>query len=186
MGKPGHQDRVAQLLVGLVALFALANGGFMLWDPFGWYQAVGTVKFTGPPNQHFIRDIGLAYLTCGVLLAFSVLNLSTRWLAAFAGSLWLAVHGLLHVWEFMTGVCAPGIFWQDAPGVLGPPLLVWAALGILFAQQKISPAGVPKPLFMGAVEKMAPGEIELTRTLLSPSSMPTQVVRCFTAALAAP
>ena len=165
MGKPELPDRIAQLLVALVTIFALVNGGFMLWDPFGWYQAVATVKFTGPPNQHFIRDIGLAYLASGALLAFSLPNLAMRWLAAFAGSLWLGSHGLLHIWEFMTGVCAPGIFWQDAPGVLGPPLLVWAALGILFAQQKITPAGVPKALFLGAIEKMAPGESEYIREI---------------------
>lgn len=165
MGKPQLPDRIAQFLVGLVTLFALGNGGFMLWDPFGWYQVVETVKFTGPPNQHFIRDIGLAYAVCGLLLAYSLPNLAMRWLAAFAGSLWLALHGALHVWEFITGVCAPGIFWQDAPGVLGPPLLVWAALGILFTQQKISPAGVPKSLFLGAVEKMSPGESEYIREI---------------------
>lgn len=160
MGKPEALDRVAQLLVGLVALFGLLNGGFMLWDPFGWYQAIGTVKFTGPPNQHFIRDIGLAYLASGLMLAFALPNLSTRWLAAFAGSLWLGAHGFLHVWEVVTGVCAPGVFWQDAPGVLGPVLLVWSALGILAAKQAISPAGVPKSIFLSAVEKLAPGESE--------------------------
>lgn len=165
MGKPDKFDRLAQLVVALVTLFALFNGAFMLWDPFGWYQAVSTVKFTGPPNQHFIRDIGLAYLASGALLAFALPNLPTRWLGAFAGSLWLGAHGLLHIWEVVTGVCAPGIFWQDAPGVLGPSLLVWAALGILVAKQRISPAGVPKSLFLGAVEKISPGESEYIHEL---------------------
>ena len=165
MGKPDKFDRLAQLVIALVTLFALFNGAFMLWDPFGWYQAVSTVKFTGPPNQHFIRDIGLAYLASGALLAFSLPNLPTRWLGAFAGSLWLGAHGLLHIWEVVTGVCAPGIFWQDAPGVLGPSLLVWAALGILVAKQRISPAGVPKSLFLGAVEKITPGESEYIHEL---------------------
>ncbi len=165
MGKPDALDRIAQLLVGLVALFALFNGGFMLWDPFGWYQAIGTVKFTGPPNQHFIRDIGLAYLASGLVLAFALPNLATRWLAAFAGSLWLAAHGSLHIWEMATGVCAPDIFWRDAPGVIGPPMLVLGALGILFAKQHISPAGVPRSFFLGAVEKISPGESEYIREL---------------------
>lgn len=165
MGKPDTLDRVAQFLVALVTLFALFNGGFMLWDPFGWYQAVGTVKFTGPPNQHFIRDIGLAFLASGAMLAFALPNLGTRWLAAFAGSVWLGAHGILHIWEVLTGICAPGIFWQDAPGVLGPSLLVWAALGILFARQRISPAGIPNTLFLKAVEAMAPGESEYIHEL---------------------
>ena len=43
-GKPDAYDRVAQVLVALAALFALANGGFMLADPFAWYDAVGPVE----------------------------------------------------------------------------------------------------------------------------------------------
>jgi hypothetical protein len=157
-GKPDLLDRVAQLLIAFVALFALANGAFMLSDPFGWYQAVGTVKFTGPPNAHFIRDIGIAYAVSGVVLGFAAVRPSMRWLAAVAGNLWLTLHGGLHIWEVMTGVCAPDVFWRDAPGVLGPPLLVWIALGILFARARIAPAGVPRFAYLKAVEAIAPGE----------------------------
>jgi hypothetical protein len=128
--------RLAQLLIALVAAFALFNGAFMLWDPFGWYQTVETVKFTGPPNRHFIRDIGLAFIASGALLAVAVPNLALRWQIALAGSLWLGAHGALHVWEVLTGVCAPDIFWRNAPGVLGPPLLVWLGLGIHFVRSK--------------------------------------------------
>jgi hypothetical protein len=158
MGKPDTLDRIAQILVALIALFSLANGLFMLGDPYGWYQSVPTVRFTGPPNQHFIRDIGLAYLASGVVLCFAAVRLRKRWLAGVAGNLWLTAHGVLHVWEVLTGICSPSVFWQDAPGVIGPPLLVWIALGILFARQRIAPAGIPKAAFLGAVDRMNPGE----------------------------
>ena len=158
MGKSDSLDRVAQLLVLLAALVALANGGFMLWNPYGWYQAVPTVRFTGPPNPHFIRDIGLAYLACGALLCFAAINLRMRWLAAFAGSLWLALHGGLHVYEVLSGICAPDVFVKDAPGVLGPPLLVWVGLGILFARQRVAPAGIPDKAMLRAVDTLNPGE----------------------------
>ncbi len=158
MGKPDALDRFAQLLVAVAAIVALANGGFMLADPFGWYQAVPTVKFTGPPNQHFIRDIGLAYLASAAVLGFAAVRLSIRWLAAVAGNLWLTAHGALHVWEVLSGICATDIFWRDAPGVLGPPLLVWIALGIHFARARIAPAGVPDFAYRRAVEAIAPGE----------------------------
>lgn len=160
MGKPDALDRTAQALIALVAAFSLFNGAFMLYDPFGWYQTVQTVKFTGPPNQHFIRDIGIAFLSSGVMLAFAAPNPQVRWLSALAGSFWLGVHGALHVWEVVTGICAPGVFWQDAPGVLGPPILVWIAVGILFARQRIAPAGIPNGPFLKAVQQMAPGESE--------------------------
>lgn len=160
IGRPDRLDRLAQILVALAALLALANGAFMLWDPYGWYQAVPTVKFTGPPNSHFIRDIALAYLTCAVLLGFAAVRLSMRWLGAAAGGLWLTAHGLLHVWEVLTGICAPDIFWRDVPGVLGPPLLVWIGLGIHFARQRIATAGVPDRAFLSAVDRLSPGESE--------------------------
>lgn len=165
MGKPDAFDRVAQGLIAFAAVVALLNGGFMLYDPYGWYQAVPTVKFTGPPNQHFIRDIGLAYLTCAAMLVWAALYPSGRWLAALAGGLWLSLHGGLHIWEVITGVCAPGIFWRDAPGVLGPPLMVWVALGILFARQRIVPAGVPKTAMLRVVDQMSPGESEYLQEL---------------------
>jgi hypothetical protein len=158
MHKPDMLDWIAQILIAIAALFALLNGAFMLWDPYGWYQAVGTVKFTGPPNQHFIRDIGIAFFASGVMLAYSAWYPSGRWMAALAGSLFLAAHGALHVYEVLTGICAQDIFWKDAPGVLGPPLMVWIALGILFGAQKIVPAGVPKRVFLAIGDKMAPDE----------------------------
>jgi hypothetical protein len=158
MGKPDTLDRIVQALIALVALFAMANGALMLADPFGWYQAVGTVRFTGPPNAHFIRDIGIAYAVSGIVLGFAAMRPAMRWLAAVAGNLWLTLHGALHIWEVTTGVCAPDIFWRDAPGVLGPPMLVWVALGILFARARIAPAGVPRIAYLKAVEAIAPGE----------------------------
>ena len=141
MGKPDVLDRIAQLLIALVAVFSLVFGAYMLRDPYGWYQLLPTVKFTGPANQHFIRDIGLAYMASGAMLGYAAFNPYMRWLAALAGSLWLALHGSLHIWEVVTGVCAPGRFWADVPGVLGPPLLVWVALVILKARKRgIAPA----------------------------------------------
>ncbi len=165
MGKDNSLDRIAQFLVALAALICLANGAFMLRDPYGWYQVLRTVKFTGPPNQHFIRDIGLAYLACAAMLGFAAINLRMRWLAAFAGSLWLAMHGGLHVWEVLTGICATGRFYADAPAVLGPPLLIWAGLGILIARQRIAPAGTPDFGYLRVVEQRTRGESEYIREI---------------------
>jgi hypothetical protein len=158
MHKPDGYDRIAQFLLLIAALVSLLNGAFMLWDPFGWYQVVPNVKFTGPPNPHFIRDIGLSYHTCAVMLGWACAYPAGRWLAAVAGGLWLTLHGGLHIWEVMAGICAQNVFWRDAPGTLGPPLLVWIALAILFARQRIVPAGVPKAVFLSIGDKMAPGE----------------------------
>lgn len=153
-GKPDALDRLAQGLVTLAALVALTNGLFMLIDPLGWYQFVGTVKATGPANGHFIRDIGLAYLLCAVLLGYGAANLSMRWGAALAGAGWMALHGSLHVWEVMQGLCAPGIFWTDAPGTLGPPLIALTGIALQAGRQRISPSPMPVRLFMPLAEHM--------------------------------
>jgi hypothetical protein len=158
MGKPDALDRLVQILIVLPALLSIVNGGFMIWDPYGWYEFLPTVKSTGPLNQHFIRDIGIAYLTCGMMLGYAARFPSGRWLAALAGVLWLTLHGAFHVWELLAGIGAQHVFWMDAPGVLGPPLLVWFALGILIVRQRIAPAGIPKRMFLRAIDKLSPGE----------------------------
>jgi len=155
-GKPDFLDRLAQLLVLAVGLFALLFGMFMILWPLDWYTAIPTVITTGPPNKHFIRDIGIAYAACGVILLYASVNIHARWMAALAGVLWLSLHGVLHVYEVSVGICSPEVFIADAPGVLGPPLLVFVALGIIFVRQRISPAGIPKSLFL----KVATAKIE--------------------------
>jgi hypothetical protein len=130
-------DRLVQVLIALVALVALGNGTAMLIDPYGWYQAVPTVRFTGPANPHFIRDIGLAYLLCGGMLGYAALNPRGRLLTAATGNLWLSAHGAFHVWEVLTGICSPDVFWRDVPAVIGPPAIVWIALAIQVSRKPL-------------------------------------------------
>jgi hypothetical protein len=158
MGKPDALDRLVQFLIAFPALFSIVNGGFMVWDPHGWYQLLPTVQATGAFNQHFVRDIGLAYITCAMVLGYAARFPSGRWLAALAGALWLTLHGAFHVWELLAGIGAQHVFWMDAPGVLGPPLMVWIALGILMVRQRIAPAGIPQSMFLRVIDKVAPGE----------------------------
>ncbi len=162
-GKPDLLDRTAQILVLAVGSFALLFGLFMIIWPLEWYTSLPTVVATGPPNKHFIRDIGIAYAACGVILLYASVNIHMRWLAAFAGSLWLSLHGILHIYEVSVGICSPDAFIADAPGVLGPPLLVFIALGILIARQRIAPAGLPKKMLLSAMDKFAPGESQYMR-----------------------
>lgn len=158
MGKPDALDRLVQILIALSALFSLVNGGVMVLSPQDWYQLLPTVQATGAFNQHFVRDIGFAYMTSGIMLAYAARFPSGRWLAAIAGALWLTLHGAFHIWELMTGTGSAHVFWMDAPGVLGPPLTVWIALGILMARQRIAPAGVPKSMFLRVIDRLSPGE----------------------------
>ena len=176
MHKPDLPDRIAQALVLIAGLFALGNGLIMLADPFGWYDLIGTVKATGPANAHFIRDIGLAYLLSAALLGYAAGHLGLRWGAALAGAGWLLAHGLLHVWEVLAGICAPGIFWEEAPGTLGPPMLALVGIGLILARQRIAPFPLPGKLFVRAMDRLSPGETEYLRRI---AAMPGQALERF-------
>ncbi|HWV60693.1 MAG TPA: hypothetical protein VN034_08575 [Sphingopyxis sp.] len=135
--KPDTLDRLVQLLLLIAAVTTIANGLFMVAKPLDWYVFVPTVVTTGPPNAHFIRDIGLAYLGSGLILLYAAANPAPRWRAMIVGGLWLTFHGLLHIYEVAAGICGPATFWADAPAVLGQPALVIAALAILKARSRI-------------------------------------------------
>jgi len=79
------------------------------------------------------RDIGAAYLACGLLLGWAMLDLRVRRLAVLAGAFWLGLHALVHLYEVITGICGVAIFWRDFPGVFGPPAL--ALLGWWLARR---------------------------------------------------
>ena len=130
-------DRLVQLLLLIAAVTTIANGIFMLVKPLDWYVFVPTVVTTGPPNAHFIRDIGLAYIGSGLILLYAAADPVYRWRAAGVGGLWLTFHGLLHIYEVAAGICGPATFWADAPAVLGQPALVIAALALLKARKRI-------------------------------------------------
>ena len=140
--KPDALHRLVQLLLLIAALTTIANGVFMLAKPLDWYVFVPTVITTGPPNAHFIRDIGLAYIGSGLVLLYAAANPVRRWRAAVVGGLWLAFHGALHVYEVAAGICGPATFWADAPAVIGQPALVIAALALLWARRKVG-TGAP-------------------------------------------
>ncbi len=89
-----------------IAAFALgaimaANGVFMFVDPAAWYAAVPGVPDTGPLNEHFVRDIGLAYLTAGLALVWS--ELGAGWRASALGATFITLHAGLHVGETIHG-----------------------------------------------------------------------------------
>jgi hypothetical protein len=86
------------LVVGLGA-----NGVFMLGAPRAWYDAIPGVSDTGPFNPHFVRDIGCAFLVSAFGLAWAAVARRRAWPAALAGSLFLALHALVHVFDCFAG-----------------------------------------------------------------------------------
>jgi hypothetical protein len=91
--------------LGLLGLFHLLNGLWMIAAPDAWYAAVPGVAMTGPANHHFIVDIGLAFAASGVGMMAAFRSGASATAFALAGATWPTLHGLFHVVEwFRDGV----------------------------------------------------------------------------------
>jgi hypothetical protein len=90
-----------KILAFILAAMMAANGVYMFVDPPAWYAAVPGVPDTGPLNHHFVRDIGIAYFTAGVALAWSAHSAGGR--ASALAALFIGGHALLHAGETFMG-----------------------------------------------------------------------------------
>jgi len=128
--------RTEQIMLVLVGLMLALNGLYMIIAPLGWYEAVPGVARTGPPNPHFIRDIGLMYLTSAGLLALALRRPDQKRLLIGIAALWISAHGLFHIWEWLAGVCTFDQFLTDAPGVIVPAIILIALALLPAAKQE--------------------------------------------------
>ena len=110
----------------------LANAGWMLADPAGWYAGLpAAVPDTGPLNTHFVRDIGSAFAVMGAALLVAAARPALRVPMLAAVSLFYVLHALVHVTDTIAGRL-PASHWAiDVPGVYVPAVLMlavtWAA-----------------------------------------------------------
>jgi hypothetical protein len=74
----------------------------MLWASPTWYARVPGASETGPYNAHFVEDIGAAFFISGLALAARAWR-PVYWPAAVAGASFLAIHGLIHLVEIVSG-----------------------------------------------------------------------------------
>lgn len=123
------QTSLKRWMLALTALGIAANALYMLGDPAGWYGHVEGVPDTGPFNPHFVRDIGVAYLTCAICAAASAKWLRQAFTLMSVVTIFLGLHVGLHLWDMAAGRLDPDHLLIDAPGVLGPAivsgLLAW-------------------------------------------------------------
>ncbi len=103
------------------------NALLMVAGPDRWYMLVPGVTETGPFNPHFVRDIGTAYLVCGLAFVWFAFRATAR-PAAQLGAAFLALHALVHLWDAAAGREHAHQLLIDLPTVFVPPLLaIWIA-----------------------------------------------------------
>ncbi len=114
-----------KVILGLFAVGNLAIGLWMLVDPIHWYHNLpANVPATGPPNEHFIRDIGCVFTIMGVALAMAAVVPSYRMPVMIGVTAWNVTHALVHVVDTAVGRLPPEQWLVDLPGVYGAALFV--------------------------------------------------------------
>jgi hypothetical protein len=120
-------------LLAVMAVGSAANACWMLADPAHWYSDLpAAVPDTGPLNEHFVRDIGVAFATTAI--AFGWAALVPRWRPPLVavGAFFLAGHALLHIFDTLRGALDGDHWLLDFPGVYLPAIvLVPVALRLL-------------------------------------------------------
>lgn len=119
------------LILYAVAALQLANGSFMLFAPEQWYHAVPGVTKSGPFNPHFVRDIGLGFLSAGTALALAAKQPAIAGPLILVASFFLFGHALLHLAELTLYSADAGQALRDIALIVVP-----AALPLLFLRKE--------------------------------------------------
>jgi hypothetical protein len=117
-------------ICGLVAAFALLNGGRMVLDPVGWFASIPDLAVTGAANGHLIRDVGTAYLASATGLAFAIWRPAQAMGVLLVAAIFMAGHGIGHLVDIAEGcAAAPGGTATDWLGVIVPGAITAALCG---------------------------------------------------------
>jgi len=105
----------------LLGVGSVVNAGWMLADPLAWYHDLpAAVPDTGPFNEHFVRDIGCAFLAVGVAQVWAAFSPVHRAPLVVVAAIFGVGHGVLHVFDTARGAVPHEHWWLDLPGVYVP------------------------------------------------------------------
>jgi hypothetical protein len=127
-----------------LAFLNLGNAVWMLLSPEHWYHELpARVPATGPFNEHFVRDIGIAFATVGVAYGMAALRPAHRLPLAALAACFLVGHALLHAFDSWRGYLPADHWPHDVPGVYAPAVLALALTGLLARRRAPGADGEP-------------------------------------------
>lgn len=124
---PGARYRASAraAAAGLAALLG-ASGLWGLLAPGSWYLVVPGVAHSGPFNAHFVQDIGAAYLSAAIGLAWYARRPLGGWPGAAGAVFFLGLHGLIHLHHASRSPAPTQEMLRDWLGVYAPALAATA------------------------------------------------------------
>jgi hypothetical protein len=128
----------AWTLPGVVYALWLLAGTTIFLAPEHFYALTPGVSLFGPFNAHFIRDVGLVYVSSGLVGLYGVRSGSVP--VSVVAALWSCLHAVfhLHVWVDR-GLPLDGVFLFDLSFVIVPPFLVVLLLLRVRGGREMSP-----------------------------------------------
>ena len=111
----------AGVVLWVLAAVTAANAFWMLAQPTTWFRELpaGVPDF-GPYNEHFVRDIGIAFAAVALALGWAARRPPLRTPLIALAAFFLVGHGLLHVFDTLRGAVGSEHWWLDFPGVYVP------------------------------------------------------------------
>ncbi len=107
----------------LPAILAI-NGAVMMLVPAWWYPRVPGVIETGAFNDHFVRDIGAAFLACALAMGWALKDPARGLAAAVVSATFLCLHAVIHLIMPFCGTSVPWpLLARDFPGVFLPAII---------------------------------------------------------------
>ena len=123
-------EKVLRWVLYSLALANVLNGLWMLIAPENWYYNIpAAVPDTGVLNIHFIRDIGSAYITCGVALALAAYMPLARFSLMVVTTTFYFLHACGHIFDIAVQNLPNAHIYIDMPGVFIPVLILLAITG---------------------------------------------------------
>lgn len=86
---------MSRSLLIIFGLLWVATGVSIFANPHGFYDRTPGLAIMGPYNVHFIRDVGLAFVSAGICTAFGAWRRIRS--LVFAGIGWPVLHALFHI-----------------------------------------------------------------------------------------
>lgn len=124
--RPAHH--LPSLAVALFAIGLAANGLWMLVSPASWYTSAPSPAQTGPFNAYFVRDVGIAFLTCAVAYVLALISNRHRVSLLVIPAVFLGLHAGLTLFQAI--LHAPPVEPAAIATTIGPGLVAVALVAL--------------------------------------------------------